>query len=130
MAYNILIVDDSKTARAFIAKSLEVAGIEIGAVFEAENGKQALEVLHSHWIDLVFADINMPEMTGLEMVQQMKQDGLMKTVPVVIISTERSLTRIAELQAAGVRDYMNKPFTPENIKSAVDKTLASEGGAG
>ena len=130
MAYNILIVDDSRTARAFIAKSLEVAGIEIGAVFEAENGKQALEVLHSHWIDLVFADINMPEMTGLEMVQQMKQDGLMKTVPVVIISTERSLTRIAELKAAGVRDYMNKPFTPENIKQAVDRILAGGGGTG
>jgi two-component system chemotaxis response regulator CheY len=127
MAYNILIVDDSKTARAFIAKSLEVAGIEMGAVFEAENGKQALDVLHTHWIDIVFADINMPEMTGLEMVQQMKQDGLMKTVPVVIISTERSLTRIAELKAAGVRDYMNKPFTPENIKQAVDRILAGNG---
>ncbi|HBA84076.1 MAG TPA: response regulator [Verrucomicrobia bacterium] len=127
MAYNILIVDDSKTARAFIAKSLEVAGIEIGAVFEAENGKQALDVLHSHWIDIVLADINMPEMSGLEMVQQMKQDGLMQTVPVVIISTERSLTRIAELKAAGVRDYMNKPFTPENIKQAVDRILGGRG---
>jgi two-component system chemotaxis response regulator CheY len=52
---------------------------------------------------------------------------LMKTVPVVIISTERSLTRIAELKAAGVRDYMNKPFTPENIKQAVDRILAGNG---
>ena len=126
MAYNILIVDDSRTARAFIAKALEIAGIEIGAVFEAENGKQALDVLHTHWIDVVLADINMPEMSGLEMVQQMNRDGLMKTVPVIIVSTERSVTRIAELKAAGVRDYLNKPFTPENIKETVERILGGK----
>lgn len=125
MAYNILVVDDSRTARAFIKKALQLAGIDIGALFEAENGRLALEVLHERWIDLVLADINMPEMTGVEMVQQMRQDGLMQTVPVVIVSTERSATRIAELKAAGVRDYINKPFTPENIKETVDRILGA-----
>lgn len=125
MAYNILVVDDSRTARAFIIKALQLAGIDIGALFQAENGLKALDVLREQWIDLVLADINMPEMTGVEMVQQMRKDGLMQTIPVVIVSTERSATRIAELKAAGVRDYINKPFTPENIKETADRILGA-----
>ncbi len=125
MAYNILVVDDSRTARAFIIKALQLAGLNIGTLYEAENGRKALDVLRAEWIDLVLADINMPEMTGVEMVQQMRKDGLMQTIPVVIVSTERSATRIAELKAAGVRDYINKPFTPENIKQTADRILGA-----
>ncbi|MFH0878952.1 MAG: response regulator [Lentisphaerota bacterium] len=125
MAYNILIVDDSRTARVFINKALELSGIDRGAVFEAENGKKALEILKDHWIDVVLADINMPEMTGIEMVQQMNKDGMMNTIPVIIVSTERSATRIAELKAAGVREYINKPFTPENVKATVERVLST-----
>jgi two-component system chemotaxis response regulator CheY len=123
MGYNILVVDDSITARTFIVKALQVAGVDFDAIFQACNGREALDLLDAHWIDIVLADINMPEMNGIEMVQRMNRDGLMKTVPVVIISTERSLTRIEELKAAGVRAYLNKPFTPENIKQIVDEQL-------
>ena len=124
MAYNILVVDDSRTARLFIKKAIELSGIDFGALFEADNGKKALDVLKEHWVDVVLADINMPEMTGIEMVQQMNKDGLMQTIPVVIVSTERSITRINELKAAGVREYINKPCTPENVKQTVEKVLA------
>jgi CheY-like chemotaxis protein len=65
----------------------------------------------------------MPEMNGIEMVKNMREDGLMKTVPVAIISTERSETRIAELKAAGVRVFLNKPVTPEMLKRVVDTLL-------
>lgn len=123
MAYNMLVVDDSRTARTFLKKALEISGIQIGAIFEAANGKEGLELLRQHWIDIVLADINMPEMSGVEMVQRMREDGLIQTIPVVIVSTERSETRIAELKAAGVREYLNKPFTPENIKEVVERVL-------
>jgi len=65
----------------------------------------------------------MPEMDGIEMVERMWQTGLLKTVPVVIVSTERSVTRIEELRAKGVRAYLNKPFTPEEIKTIIDEVL-------
>lgn len=128
MAYNVLIVDDSRTARMFISKAIEVSGLSVGKVMQAQNGKEGLEMLQKEWVDIVFADINMPEMTGVEMVQKMCEDGLMKTVPVVIVSTERSATRIAELKAAGVREYLNKPCTPENIKKVVDEVLGKQEG--
>ena len=126
MAYNVLIVDDSRTARLFISKALEVSGLSVGKVMQAQNGKEGLEMLQKEWVDIVFADINMPEMTGVEMVQKMCEDGLMKNIPVVIVSTERSATRIAELKAAGVREYLNKPCTPENIKKVVDEVLGKQ----
>ncbi len=123
MAYNILIVDDSMTARLFITKALQLCGADIGHIIQAKNGREALETLHKEWIDLVFADINMPEMNGIELVKSMNVDGLTKTVPVAVISTERSETRIEELKTAGVRVFLNKPVTPEMLKQVVETLL-------
>ncbi len=128
MAYNILIVDDSAIVRAVIEKTLGLCGVEVGEVFKAGNGREGLDVLDKNWIDIVFADINMPEMNGIEMVEKMSEAGLLKTVPVVIVSTERSVTRIAELKEKGVQAYLNKPFTPENIKEVVDRLLVGKKG--
>lgn len=124
MAYNILIVDDSALMRQVIAKTLNVAGVEIGKLLEAANGREALELLRQDWIDLVFSDINMPEMNGLELLRLINEDEMLKTVPVVVISTDRSDTRAAELKAAGVKEIVRKPFTPETLKAVVDRLLA------
>lgn len=123
MSLNILVVDDSTTVRAVIVKTLELAEIPVSELHQAADGKEALGVLADHWIDLVFADINMPVMTGIEMVEKMSEDGLLKTVPVVIISTEGSATRIEQLKAKGVSAYIRKPFTPELLRSVVDDVM-------
>jgi two-component system chemotaxis response regulator CheY len=123
MSFNILIVDDSRIIRTVVAKTLHIAEVDVGQIFEAANGREALEVLEANWIDIVFADINMPEMNGVELVARMKAKGLMDSIPVVIVSTERSTTRIEELKAKGVREYLSKPFTPESIREVVDKLL-------
>ena len=123
MSLNILVVDDSATVRAVIKKTLEIAEVPVGELHEAADGKQALDVLANNWIDLVFADINMPVMTGIEMVEKMAENGLLKTVPVVIVSTEGSATRIEQLKAKGVSAYIRKPFTPEALRSVVDKIV-------
>lgn len=123
MAYNILLVDDSETVRAIISKTLALAGVQTGKILEAANGREALELLESEWIDLVFADINMPVMGGVEMIDKMHQDGLLKTVPVVIVSTEGSKARINDLLAKGVRAYIRKPFTPEAIRNVIEEVL-------
>jgi two-component system, chemotaxis family, chemotaxis protein CheY len=123
MAINILIVDDSATIRSIIKKTLQIAEVSIGELFEAANGKEALDVLGNNWIDIIFADINMPVMGGLEMIEKMNQDGLLKTIPVVVVSTEGSETRIEELRSKGIKAFIRKPFAPEQIVSIINDIL-------
>jgi two-component system chemotaxis response regulator CheY len=125
MAYNILLVDDSETVRAVITKALEMANLPLGRLHEAGNGQEALSVLVKEWVDLVFADLNMPVMNGVEMVARMKADAAMKSIPVIVVSTEGSVKRIRALMDAGVDAFLRKPFTPESIKTAVESVLGS-----
>ena len=126
MAYNVLIVDDSLTARTFIARTLEISGVPLNQVYQARNGQEALDLLQREWVDIVFADINMPIMNGVELVHQMRAREVLKTVPVIIISTDRSAHRMNELKAAGVQAYLTKPLTPEELKSTVEHLLSSQ----
>ena len=125
MAYNVLIVDDPAIVRAVVRKTLGLTGVALGEIHEAGNGREALEKLEKNWIDIVFADINMPIMTGIEMVDQMIARDILKSSPVVIISTERSETRMAELRAKGVSAYLNKPFTPECLRDVITQILGA-----
>jgi len=129
MAYNILIVDDSLTARTFIARTLEIAGVPLSHVYQAADGQSALDVLQREWVDLVFADINMPVMNGVELVRRMRANDLFKAIPVIIITTDRSTHRMNELHAVGVQAYLTKPITPEVLKATVERFLAPGSGA-
>ncbi|MEA3221965.1 MAG: response regulator [Thermodesulfobacteriota bacterium] len=126
MAYNILVVDDSEIIRKVLIKTLLLAKVSVGELYEAANGKEALEILGDSWIDLVFADINMPVMNGVEMIEMMSKDGLLDKIPVVVISTESSSTRINELKIKGVRAYIQKPFTPEMVKKVVNDVMGED----
>ncbi|MBF0473667.1 MAG: response regulator, partial [Nitrospirae bacterium] len=90
---------------------------------QAENGKVGLEVLHNNWIDLAFVDINMPVMGGVAMIEEMFKDDLLHTVPVVVVSTEGSKTRINELIEKGIKGYLRKPFQPEALRDIIDQSL-------
>jgi two-component system chemotaxis response regulator CheY len=127
MAYNILIVDDSTIVRAMVKKTLAIAGVDVGEIFEAGDGREALDKLDANWVDVIFADINMPVMTGIELVDELASRNMLQATPVVIISTERSVTRIAELKAKGVSAYLNKPFTPEHLREVVSRVLGPTG---
>lgn len=120
---NVLIVDDSQTVRAIIVKTLDMAGIETDEIHQAGNGQEGLDILGQHRVDLVFSDINMPVMGGVEMIQRMKDDDVMKAIPIVIVTTEGSMTRVAELKEKGVNAYIRKPFTPEQIREVVEEVL-------
>ena len=123
MSYNILIVDDSKTIRSVIKKTLNIADVPVGDLYEAENGKEALDVMNSNWIDLIFADINMPVMTGIEMIKKMSEDNTLDKTPVIIVSTEGSKTRIDELLELGVKAYLRKPINPEELRNIVKEVM-------
>lgn len=124
-AINVLVVDDSQTVRQVIKKTLGMAGVETNEIYEAGNGQEGLDILGRQWVDLVFSDINMPVMNGVEMIERIKADDVLKSIPVVIITTEGSATRVAELKAKGVSAYIRKPFTPEEIRSVVDEVLGA-----
>jgi two-component system, chemotaxis family, chemotaxis protein CheY len=124
MPYNILIVDDSDTVRAVITKTLGLTGVDLNEVYQASNGQEGLDLLRGgHWVDLVFTDINMPVMNGVEMFRAMQQDERLKDIPVVVVSTEGSKTRIDALTLEGIRAYIRKPFTPENLRDVLQKIL-------
>jgi len=123
MAFNILLVDDSLTVRKVIAKALDLANVDIGQLFEAGNGAEALEVLDKEWVDLVFADIMMPVMDGEEFVRKLNESGVIKELPVIVVSSAGSEPRVKRLKELGVRDYIQKPFTPEQIREVVDKVM-------
>ncbi len=127
MSYTILIADDSAIVRAMVKKAVAMAGLDVGQVHEAGNGKEALAVLRRIWIDIVFADINMPEMTGTELVRHMKADLALASTPVVIVSSEQSQARIDELKASGARAYLTKPFRPEQFREVVENLLGAKG---
>lgn len=119
MALNILIVDDSRTVRSVIARTIKICAVPVGELFQAENGKEALEILADNWVDIVFSDINMPVMSGIELLEKMSADGMLRTIPVVMVSTEGSQTRIEQLKAKGITAYIRKPFTPEDLQKII-----------
>jgi two-component system chemotaxis response regulator CheY len=123
MSYNVLVVDDSKTARMMLAKTLRISGLQINEVFMAENGARALEILQENWIDLVLTDLHMPVMSGMDMIEKMASDGLLSSLPVVVITSDASQLRMQELQERGVRDYLCKPVRPEHVKKTVEDIL-------
>ncbi|HBG26649.1 MAG TPA: hypothetical protein DDX75_06095 [Phycisphaerales bacterium] len=119
MSWNILIVDDSSLTRKIVKRVIEMTEMDVGKFMDAENGQQALDILKHSNVDLVLSDLNMPQMSGVEMVHQMKAGANTKSIPVVIISTESKTARIRELLAEGVKDYLHKPFTPEEFKELI-----------
>ena len=123
MSYTVLVVDDSAIVRTMVKKSIGMAGLPIGTILEAGNGKEALEILRKQWVDIVFADLNMPEMNGTELVEEMSRDSVLVATPVVIVSSEHSQAKIDALKAKGIRAYIKKPFRPEGFREVVEGVL-------
>jgi len=120
MALNVLIVDDSGVMRAMILKTMKMAGLSLGEVYQAANGQEGLDALGENWIDLVIVDINMPAMKGEEIIDNMKAKPDLADTPVVVISTEGSETRIERLREKGAK-FVHKPFTPETIRDTIQE---------
>jgi two-component system chemotaxis response regulator CheY len=109
--------------RKVILKALTISGFDMGAYFEAGNGEEALTVLNSQWVDLILTDLNMPVMNGLELIQRLKENPTYQAIPVVLITTEGSETRLQELFALGVKEYIQKPFHPEMLRDALTRIM-------
>jgi two-component system chemotaxis response regulator CheY len=125
MAHNILIVDDSGTTRALVRRAIALSGLDVGDIHEAEHGQAALELLATHPVDLVLADLHMPQMGGIEMTQRILADEKLHGIPVVIISAEPDANRLEALKQQGVRAWLRKPFTPERVRDVVQEVMGA-----
>lgn len=117
---NILIVDDSATMRKIIQRTLRQTGLDVTSCHEAADGAKGLEVLNAESIDLIFSDVNMPEMDGLEFVRAIRADR--PTDPkIVMVTTEVGSDSVSEALKSGADGYVKKPFTPDDLEKAVNE---------
>lgn len=118
MNVTVLVVDDSATVRQQVTVALTQAGFQ---VVEASDGSQGLNRAKQGGIDCVISDVNMPIMNGIEMVTLIKQDPILSSTPVVMLTTEGSKELIAKAKQAGASGWIVKPFKAEMLVAAVRK---------
>jgi len=125
MGLDVLVVDDSMTARCVLKKAMELAEVPVNDVLEAANGREALDLLEKKRVDLIVTDLNMPEMDGIALVDGLAERGIIDTVPVVIMSTDSSEDRVTQLRSKGTRGYLRKPFTPNMVRQVLEHVLGA-----
>jgi two-component system chemotaxis response regulator CheY len=123
MAYNVLIVDDSPAMRSFVRRVLDLSGLTVGRCLEAGNGKEALDLLREEWVDVVLTDINMPTMDGEQLVRFLEADEALRSIPVLVVSTDRTEGRVRQMLTLGAKGYVTKPFMPETLRQEMERAL-------
>jgi len=116
MALDVMIVDDSAAIRKILQRVLLQSHLDLGTVHEAGDGREALEMLKTKPVGLIFSDINMPNMDGIELLTQLKSSDAFKSVPILMVTTEGSQSKVLQALELGAAGYIRKPFTAEQIK--------------
>jgi two-component system chemotaxis response regulator CheY len=119
---NVLIVDDYKTMLRIIRNLLKQ--IDFNNVEEASDGAEALSKLRTGSFGLIISDWNMQPMTGLELLQEVRQDSKLKATPFIMITAESKTENVVAAKQAGVSNYIVKPFNAETLKEKIEKVLA------
>lgn len=119
LSMKVLIVDDFSTMRRILKNILKQIGFT--DITEADDGTSALEALQKSRFDLVISDWNMPKMTGIELLKQIRSNGDLKDIPVLMVTAEAQKQNVIEAVKAGVSNYVVKPFTAEAITEKLEK---------
>jgi CheY-like chemotaxis protein/anti-anti-sigma regulatory factor len=120
MTLKVLTVDDSKTIRRIVSKAFKPYDCEI---HEAENGVEGLTIASKIRPDLIVLDITMPIMNGIEMLKKMRQEILLKDIPVIMLTAESGKDSVVEIAKIGVKDYMVKPFKDFQLIERAEKIV-------
>ena len=115
----ILVVDDFSTMRRIIKNLLRDLGFSNAD--EADDGNSALPMLQTGKYDFLVTDWNMPGMTGIELLQHVRADENLKTLPVLLVTAEAKRDQIVAAAQAGVNGYVVKPFTAAVLKEKIEK---------
>ena len=122
---NILIVDDSATMRTMIRRVVDLTELPLGTVYEATNGLEALHILETCMVHAVFTDINMPVMTGYELLTEIARREAWKDILRIVISTDGSRLRQEEVRELNVNLYIRKPFRPEVVRNVLSRIAST-----
>jgi two-component system chemotaxis response regulator CheY len=117
----ILAVDDSPSMLRMVSLTLASAG---HSVAQAADGREALAAARVEAFDVVVTDVNMPNMDGIELVQELRGLPAYRYVPLLILTTEATAERKQQGRSAGATGWLVKPFNPERLLAVVEKVLA------
>ena len=123
MRNKILTVDDSKTVRIIVKKAFKPFDCEI---LEAGNGVEGLAIAAKDMPDLILLDVTMPVMDGVTMLTKLKEDGELKSIPVIMLTAESGRENVLNIARLGVRDYLVKPFKEEQLIEKAGRVFALE----
>lgn len=124
----ILVVDDFSTMRRIIRNLLRDLGFE--NTHEADDGNTALPILRRGGFDFLITDWNMPGMDGLSLLEEVRKDNELRSLPVLMVTAEARREQIVTAAQAGVNGYIVKPFTANTLKEKIDKVFERLAAAG
>ncbi|MEP6997656.1 MAG: adenylate/guanylate cyclase domain-containing protein, partial [Betaproteobacteria bacterium] len=116
----LLVVDDNKVNRLLLSRNLELQGHHVAL---AENGRVALEMLRREAFDLLLLDIEMPEMDGFQVLEQLVNDLQLRDLPVIVTSSLEGLENVVRCIELGAEDYLTKPVNPVLLKARIGASL-------
>jgi adenylate cyclase len=116
----LLVVDDNKVNRLLLSRSLEQLGHRVAS---AENGVVALQMLRAQPFDLMLLDMEMPELDGFGVLEQMVADSQLRDLPVIVTSSLEGVSHVARCIELGADDYLPKPVNPVLLKARVGSSL-------
>ncbi len=123
MPVNVLIIDDSAVMRKIVQRSVRLAYKgEIGDVVEARDGQEALDMLEGNSVSLIFSDINMPNVNGLEFLKKLKATAH-RDLPVIMITTRGGEKTVKEAISLGAKGFIRKPFPADQVQEVLARAL-------
>jgi adenylate cyclase len=117
---HLLVVDDNKVNRLLMARSLEQQGHTVKL---AENGRQALDMLHAQPFDLILLDIQMPELDGFQVLEKLTNDLSLRNIPVIMTSALDEIDSVVRCIEMGAEDYLTKPVNPVLLRARIGASL-------
>jgi two-component system chemotaxis response regulator CheY len=114
----ILVVDDAVLIRSLVSAILTKGGY---AVLEADNGKEALDILGKTRVDMIITDLNMPIMDGIQLVREVRSRSAHRHIPVVMLTSEFFESRKRKAFESGINEWVPKPFILRELKDLVFK---------
>lgn len=121
LSMKVMVVDDFATMRRIVRNILKQIGFS--DITEADDGKSAYNQLKREKVDLLLCDWNMPEMSGLELLNKVRADDDLKDIPFVMVTAEAQKQNIIEAVKAGVNSYIVKPFTADTVIEKLKKVF-------
>jgi two-component system chemotaxis response regulator CheY len=119
----IVVADDSRAMRMIVVRTLRQAGLGRHEVLEAENGREALDLVGRHAPDLILSDWNMPGLTGIQLLATLRARG--DQIPFCFVTSEGSEEMRDQAAAAGALGLIAKPFTPEAFLDLLSPVVTS-----